>query len=398
MALIPYAYDPTTQDLFLYEDHTISWTLPTPGSLAVKRPYAWNPNSPLYGYRKSLHGISAPYRTFSMQASPAFISDYSVWNDPALEVNKPAFYNSFPPHSACVSPRFMLSCRHCIGVTSDRNPSSRVVPSIYQADSYLASTLLFRFIRHDNQILDISPTDVIGLYVKDTSIPFPAAGQGPGLSGDAAIGEFLSDQAIEPIMLTDAKYCGKGSTAWFVDGSMKIIRMAWENSYTRGRLGNYQMSWRKPDGSDVPYPVAIYFHDSGSRIFVEVKPPTSASAGDGVLASLPNHLVNAADYHASPKNDNYMEFYEAPGVLANFADFQLDNSIDIYLSARGYSMTTGKARRKTAPSLQSVDEQIFILVGTNYGSFTSPTTADGNYGMFSSLTSLPSNYGAFGAT
>jgi len=397
MAMLPYAYDPTTQDLFLYEDHTISWTLPTPGSSSVKRPYAWNPDSPLYGYRKSLHGIAAPYRTFSTTA-PGSYPVYSEWNDPYLEVNKPAFYNSFPPHALCIHPRFMVACMHCF-FAADRNPYHRVVGvGGYTPGTALAESMLYRFIDSDDGIIDIPASDVIGFYNRDTSIPFPAVGQGVGADGDSVLAEFLSDQPIEPIKFTDAKSCGKNATAWFIDGSMKIIRMSWERCYTQGNIGHYRFSWRTPDNAAVPEKVGVYLHDSGSRVFVEVKPPTSAEAGDGVLAALPNHVFGAGDFVYSAKNYNYMEFDEAPGVLANSVDYRLANGWDTYLAARGYSVTKTKANRKSSHSLQSVDDQIFIIIGTQYGSFVSPTTASNNYGTFASLTSTPSNYGSFGVT
>lgn len=352
--LIPYPYIPATQDLWLYEDYEVSWTFPTPSSFMAKRPIAWNPDSPLYGYRDSLRGISAQLRTFSTAYSDPSL--YYPWNDPNDPANKPAFFNSYPPHVRVASPLFIFACRHCGGSTVNRDPLNRVVGNGgYAVGSMFEAVYQYRWLNSDNQeIVNIPPTEIMLGYSFDPPTNF--AGR-----GDLGLTEFLTPQLVPPVQFVDPRSVQHGATAWLLDGSQKIVRLKFTRSYVTHGTQSYAFEAVSPDGSTPPIPVQTYMHDSGSIALIEISPPSSPSAGDGIMGIIPAHIVYAGEL-VNPAVSSATGYFDvqADGYIANPP---LEQHVASYCADRGYPvMPVLPALRGGALALQSVEEEILALL------------------------------------
>lgn len=284
--LIPYEYDAGLQDLWLYEPHTITYT----GGLEstnLLRPYAWNPDGELYGYRKSLEGLTAKYRTHSTSPAVEAKAPYLPFNPDTVE-NRPAYRNSYPPSSTLISSRLVRLCSHCYGGQRTRDVS--VDFTTYRGgDTYLNAADPHRWIRHDDTIVELPNDDVSRPYHWDTSFS-PEAD--PLLGFDNMIVETDYPVDVTPVRVTYGVHARMNQKAWMIDGSMKIIPCRTGisgvlNGVYMQNHGRYEINGLFPNA---------YTHDSGSTFWVEVSPPTSREAGDGVLAVLPYHLVSGSDF------------------------------------------------------------------------------------------------------
>lgn len=369
MAIIPYQYNPALQDLFLYEDHQVSWTN---GSAVYKRPSAWNPTSPLYGYRKSIVGISAAYRTFStlfssLKSPPTLISDYYQFNS-FTDANKPVYYNSYPPCFPLISKRFSAGCLHCFGSVTNRDESNRFISAInYQPNGALAQRLQFRWLNHDNTVADeISGTQVLLSYRKDPQWSDLDA------TGDLGVVEFTRDIAVNPVTFVDARTAGFGATFWLLDGSMKIIRLRLKKAFIRRGIEVFTLEPVNPDGSSITtaQKVENFLHDSGSRLFVEVTPPTSTAAGDGILGMVTAHVFQAYDFvdpntTRSGYGDIVLTFGYPSGDVAKIHPTTKHSRLMQYLNFRGYpAYDIRKARSQGPTATESTNGEILSSLAT----------------------------------
>jgi hypothetical protein len=295
--LISSPYNPATMDLWLYEDHQITWTSPSPGSLWVKRPYAWNPNSWLYGYRKSLVGINATYRTLETSSGS---SVYGA-NDASDPVNKPVFFNSFVPFKAkLISSRVMFTCNHWNPALSYRNPSATYANQYAANSAFIAKTLV-RFIDHDDTIYDRTPADVIYPY------RYVSPAYGTNISvvtstatvEDLAFCELATDAPVAPMQIVDPRTCPLGTPTYYLDSNYKIIPLQYDGAYRDAITGNVQ--YRSQYVATAYGSVAAFQHDSGSSAYMEIKPPTSAAAGDGVLGAVVSSELGSTDFTISKR-------------------------------------------------------------------------------------------------
>lgn len=355
MALIGYPYEPTRDDLFLYEDTNVSWS---DGSAVIKRPYAWNPSSPLYGYRKSLAGMSARYRTFS--STPVSIPAWALAaNDIDKPVSKPAFFNSWPPSICMLNSKFALMCRHCYAVApAVRNASSFFVPQLYASGSYIEAVFNTRFIDENNSFTNLAATALMTPYTTDPAYPNLNAGVG----WDVGISEIAtgSEVSVNPVVIADPTSMVPDSPAWVIDGSDKILRARYKLAWTGMPYEHYWFETTYPDGTPWVGDLATqqlemeYTHDSGSKVFVEISPPTSWSAGDGVLGLVPFHLVSVGTFYPGytrqsrvivPQTnlgDGYSLQASPTGLIAqNYSR----SWIPEYLAHRGHPMQVSYARR-----------------------------------------------------
>jgi hypothetical protein len=291
--LISVAYNPTVHDLWLYEDHVVSWTNPTPSNLTVKRPYAWNPNSPLYGYRKSIQAMPAVYRIMTTNSG---VSAYGA-NLASNPVNRPVFYNSYCPWKAYfISETLGLQSEHWQVSNVYRDPAETFANQ-YASDGVFAATMLIRYITHDNQIFDLSPAEMIWPYNSTSiafgSVPvFGSSGIGAAALQDCAAVECPNGIPVPPIKMADARTAIYGSTCYYLDSNFKIVPIQWRYC---GHYTNDSTKYVVATGAEEP-PVAAFLHDSGSCIFIELQPPTSAAAGDGILAIVTRPVINSADF------------------------------------------------------------------------------------------------------
>lgn len=360
--LIGYPYDPVTQDLWLYQDITISWTVPTPGSQVVKQPYAWNPSSPLYGYRNSLIGISARLRTLdteNVRIGTGTTAPYSTYNDPSNPVKRPVWYNSFPMTFLMLADGFAVSCAHCYSdFDIPRNPSVRLVgPGGYIINGrfdalFTAST---RWLNADNSLRFAADPKNIVPFGSDTyqSIAFQMA-------VDLNVFECLDPSDVPPIIPVDCRSMSLGQTAWLLDSNHKVIRVRSVRNYVDS--GDLRSLFKavNPDGTESPVDVEVFLHDSGTFALAEIKPPTSAAAGDGVMGVLvasvkfPNELVGNQPLQQpmSPPTPGYLA--NKPGVSRNLYE---------YFSARGSPVNPLTfARRTGAHATETVEQQILSIL------------------------------------
>jgi hypothetical protein len=348
--LIPYPYNPATQDLWLYEPITISWTFPSQGSATVYRPYAWNPNSLLYGYRKSLRGLTARLRVFgNSNLDPTFFP----YNDPNDPVNKPVYYNSFPMSQKVIASRFMHMCAHCYTATglSVRDPNKRLVDAgsggHYPANGYFDALLSesFRWLDSDNSLIQhIDPQDIIGPYNSD-----PAVLDAFAFGLDFTMLETSFDLLAPAVTYVDARTLPLGSTAWMLDSNHKIVRYAFRSQRVLSSVLEQTESFDaavNPDGTPCAISPIIFLHDSGTHFLVEVSPPTSAQAGDGVLGFITEEISSAAWVTVMGE-----------GLIANTPPLK-DYKVLSYLALRGETVSLAQARNQGPYASQTTEQQI----------------------------------------
>jgi hypothetical protein len=352
--ILPYPYDPVTQDLWLYEPVTISWTDPAPGSATIKRPYAWNPNSPLYGYRKSLMGMTARPRQLGNLA-PLIEPPYTLINDPNDPVNQPVYYNSFPYQEWVISKRFMTVCSHCYGTFSDRNPLKTFVGvgalGHYQLNSYLHAVMTqsFRWIDENNNLIQqLDPTQLMAPYETDLT-------NYPGMvnNSDTALCESYEDLLAPTVKYVDMRSLPTGTNGWLLDSNHKILRAQFNAEWVDSReLSSGDYTVLNPDGTVAPYPTPQFTGDSSTTLWVELKPPTKKSAGDGVLARATWGISSSS-----------WIVRDAAGVIANEAPLAPNNDLWNYMAFRGYPLDeVGLVPRRWRAATQAVEQQILDAV------------------------------------
>jgi hypothetical protein len=351
--ILPYVYDPVTQDLWLYESVTISWTSPSPGSATIKRPYAWNPNSPLYGYRKSLSGMTARPRqlgNLGPQDPP-----YTTINNPADPVNQPVYYNSFPFAQWVVSRRFMTICSHCYFYFGDRNPAKMFVgvgaSGHYQTGSYLHAvmTQAFRWIDGDNQLIqELDPTLLMAGYITDLT-------NYPGMvnSSDTALVESYEDLKAPPIKYVDMRSVPAGTVGWELDSNHKIIRARFNRCFVDSRsVLQPDYTLLNPDGSEALYTFPTFEGDSSGTILVELVPPSTKEAGDGVLA-----------WAIGGRSSSSWLTRDSVGTIATTPPLEPYNDLLDYMAFRGYPIPEIElVPRRWRAGTELVEQQILTAV------------------------------------
>ena len=353
--LIPYAYNPTTQDLWLYADHTVTWTVPTAGSAPAKIPVGWNPNSPLYGYRNSLRGITTRLRTWSNFCGAALADTYDTWNNPLLDANKPVFYNSYPMQFTVVSEQFMFGCAHCYAVGGARNPSLTYVPNVFPADSQSANATMFRWLDSDNSVMQvIDAEDVLRGYATDPPTNLACL-------SDLALFETKATITAPPVLVADVRTISRTKTLWLLDSNMKIIRLEQVLSCVQNGRDRYQFKAVAPDGSALPAIVQTFLHDSGSIVLAEITPPSSSAAGDGVMGIVPAHIFSSDEFVVGTSKKLGYEDFVAAGDFANAASTA--TNVRSYIASQGFPMPSLRnARRQDTHALETVDQQILALL------------------------------------
>jgi hypothetical protein len=354
--LIPYTYDPATQDLWLYEDYTVNVTVPSPFTIAAKRPIAWNPNSPLYGYRKSIQGITTRLRTFTQFCGNSLAEFYSTWNDPALAVNKPVFYNSYPQHFVLISDRFMFGCLHCFGQSGARNPAQFYVGNGgFTAGGLNDAATMFRWLDADNNVIVTrSPSTVLRGFTTDTGYSLQCR-------SDLALFELSSTVTVPPVTVVDPRNFGKDAKMWLLDSNHKIVRLKQYNSYVAAGVDTYSSTAVAPDGSTLPGTPTVFVQDSGSFCLVEIKPPSDWNLGDGILGVIAAHMDLHDQFLAPSVPRVGYEDLTAVGTLANSAS--VPTHLRDYCAARSSPMVAlNQSWRQTALASQTVEQQILTLL------------------------------------
>jgi hypothetical protein len=323
--------------------------------MSVLRPVGWNPGSPLYPYRGSILGLTARYRTNSTASTASQQAPYTAYNNPASSRNIPNFYNSYPPGFAVVSQRMMYGCRHCFFAMSARDTGKFLVGNGGYPDSSAAALLSFRWIGIDDELIDeIEPEDIY--------LPYTSDGPNlPAMSSDSCCFESVRSLLVDPISIGDCTNIGaEQSNAWIVDGNDKVIKAKIRYAYNAGSLPYFRITTVDPSGNAPPIQPLEFLHDSGARIFVEVKPATDDAAGDGIVAMLPVHIVSPG-YFTNGFDISGYERLSGSGWLATTNP--VDHAFRSYCFKRGYPMKPLLSCRRTdAKASQTNQAQILITL------------------------------------
>ena len=349
--LIPYAYNPAIHDLFLYEDHVVTWTQPTAGSVNVKRPYAWNPNSLLYGYRKSLTGMLAIYRTMQTVFPATSWGENSASNP----VNDPVFKNTYVIVKAYFfTPRLAMQSRHWQSPLVYRNPAYTFADAYGAGTKFIAEGLV-RFIDHDNTITDWDASDLLYIY-QQVSAAFGNHWAVSGASGPADLGmvEAKQDIPVAPMVIADSRTVPVDAPAFVIDSNQKIIACSALTTY------NTQNDPRliSKAVSNAPYVIA-FNHDSGSVMLVELKPPTSAAAGDGIMGLIPKSLESGSDLIGTAN------VYGTTGIGLIFPENHANSPQVLYQQSLGFSWPAASVyQRQTTEMIatESTQQQIISVI------------------------------------
>lgn len=289
-----YAYDPALQDMFLYEDVTLSYSVPSAGTIAAKQIIGWNPQSWVYPYRKSLQGFGLSYR----QYTPSWGPRSPNWNDPAFNAltpyaTYPQFYhNMYAVQMFSMGAKYLYTCSHVYDCTPTtvRNPANRWLPNYMPPNTEQTTLLRWRFVSHDDQVTEVNAEDLLPPYVGDPE--YPALKLGPALSNltpDVCMTETQANHGIPSVLWGNATNIGFNAKAFILSNTGIVHRSVVTTSFVQSQSLVSVIAGRKPDNTPVFW--YLWLYDSGTTVWVEVKPPTSAEAGDGVLAMLTGQVV-----------------------------------------------------------------------------------------------------------
>lgn len=371
-------YNPVTQDLFLYEDLVISWTEPTPGTTTVKRPYAWNPNCPLYAYRRSLEGLVAPYRTFSTLYTGLPQPEVEAVNPQSNPVNKPMWRNSFPPTAKVISPHMMHWCAHAYGFDNPlaygNRVAGRMLTALYAPNTYLSQVFKLRFIDGDNNITEIALDQCELPYSFDSTNGIVSPyGTGSPWYNDVASAILSQPFPFTPLTLVAAGSISPKTWIYLNAGNMMMQEIFFRSVgfRTSGSGGSNER------GNHIVYNDlhnVMFQHDSGSVFLTELREPTSAAAGDGVMGVAIGHVQfpppdneGSAVYKAGvpPFNANGVGVNPAKNpAFPQVADSAYDNFI-AYWNTRGYpfpSVAQGAWPSVYTPATETSMQSVLAVV------------------------------------
>jgi hypothetical protein len=345
IALIGYPYSAATQDLWLYQQETVTHNA---GSTLVEAPVAWNPGSPLYGYRQSLQGISLRKRYVSASAAndptvlPAQYNYFATFNNPADPANKWAFNNCFPMAFFAASKKHLFTCSHCYAQQPNqvRNTSLKWSGTVFTPNSLNDRLVTFKWMNKSNVITDsFETTQVMAPYNADP-------GTSLVINTDVSISELEGELSFQPLQVVNFLNLAPGATLWMLDSAMKIVRMRLVKAHVENFFSNLYSEERfvvesmLPDGSATA-DIFFYQHDSGTILLTEISPPTSAQAGDGVMGLIASHVqVGGYEYLS---NVIYGEL-SAPGYQGSAGTY---TKIRDYLADSGYPMRPLAQARRT---------------------------------------------------
>lgn len=368
-------YNPALDDIWLYRQEQVTYGSATQ---TYWRPYAWNPQSRLYGYRNSLQALRANNRTFSTYLGTTFggavlLPYYSNIN-PNNEANKAIYYNSFPPTWVKMSDQHMHLCAHCFDVNlRERNPNSSWAS--WYGDS-LQVAMGLRWIKSDNQIIEKTASDFTEPYDREN-------GQNVGAPKfqDSACVDIKTPVDVPSIKLVNPQTILQGTTGFIIDCNGKIFDVTYVASWvcdtagTTQNGGNYGFPltgrqgttegalWSYTNANGVPNE---FLHDSGDLLFVPISAPTSAEAGDGVLAMIHGHRFSAADvqYQEISGDDigNLMPCIRAttPSSLSQ----EYEDWKDYWLSRGVTFQFLNAPRNNQAVATETVEQQILSILNT----------------------------------
>lgn len=378
-------YNPATDDLWLYRQEVSTYGSSTQ---TLTRPYAWNPNSRLYGYRNSLQALRANNRTLGTYVFNSFTGldvptyQYFAAITPDTPENKPCYYNSWPPTWVKASDQHLYICRHCFDATvfSQRNPSSSFANYYGDSNHVLIG---YRWIKSDNTLISKNPSDFTEPYFLDGDF---VAGD-PCPQGDVACIDLKNSLDVPAINFVNPQTITQGTQGFVIDCNGKIMDFTFITAFVRDTAGvqadeNYlfpmvgfantgqafAFMFMETEGNQ-----NIWLHDSGDLWFVEISPPSSPLAGDGVLAMIPGHVVRLSNHYNKEVLGNEIadNVFTSPNVIdPRYMATICPSSLSVeyqnwasYWASRGAPYTFLDApRANQALSSESVEQQILSAV------------------------------------
>lgn len=360
--ITPQGYIPARDDLFLYRLEQVTYGSVTQTLL---RPYAWNPNSALYGYRNSLQALRASNRTFTTYAGGSFgigqaSLDHWLAQIPNTPQNQPVYYNSWPPTWVKASDQHLWMCSHCFNVDIffARDPNSSFA-TFYQ-DS-LQVVMGFRWITSDNQILDFVPSDFSWPYMNDGDFLNPVSlPQGT----DTACIDLKTPIAVPAITLVDPRTIIQGAEMFVIDSNLKRVPVTFVAAMekTAENQNGVQLLEASPSSNAQHFSCVdandfevLWQHDSGDLFFVELQAPTSLAAGDGVLGLIAGHIYTNSIVKQPIQGDQLVPLQATPTCTnVNTAAMTAWNT---YWQNRGVSYVWNSYPRGSQPVAQQTTEQ-----------------------------------------
>lgn len=306
-------YDPIKDDLFLYQDELITWS---GGSATVKVPYAWNPNSTLYDYRRSLEGIRAPYRNFS---SPHWVGppvgpvqQALFAANPDIPVNYPITRNSWPPTAYFGDKRKFFLCEHCwttVFLPRYQTLNLTLQDFFSSTGAYTVAMSSLRFIDGDNNIATLQSSLFEYPYVRDQHLVYPrdTCVSAPHPM-DKLVTLYSQDFPFNPVVLLDAGSVPTDRPWYYLNaGNMIIQDMSSKGSGEIGRVPLNDISVSQPFAPFGPVQSGIhaigghpydlpYMHDSSSLFVTPIQLPSYVGAGDGILGVAHGHLLSSISF------------------------------------------------------------------------------------------------------
>lgn len=207
-----------------------------------------------------------------------------------------------------MSDQHLNVCAHCFSVSdfAQRDPSSSFAS--YYGDS-LQVVMGYRWIKSDNTIINKTASDFTQPYALDGEI-YP----GSPKYQDVACIDLKSSLDVPAVTLANAQSLTQGTRCFCIDCNGKVIDFTFICLWVLDTAGsdidpNYGFPLTGYPGVtqgamwlfvDTQGYTNAWLHDSGDLWFVEISPPSSPEAGDGVLAMLPAHLVRADSLFYEP--------------------------------------------------------------------------------------------------
>lgn len=227
--------------------------------------------------------------------TPSYTSTYGA-NSASDPINRPVFYNSYVPWKAyAFGRRTLIQSKHWQTSLNYRDPTKNYGNLFTSGSSFIASTLV-RWISHDNIVFDATPSDMLQPYMK-VPVAFGNGWANGNINlADAAITECAFDIPVAPFQMIDARTVPLGTKAFTCDSNFKIAELQWYGcAYQVGFPNSFVFRTYFVQQSGATESPLWFEHDSGSTVFVELKPPTSAEAGDGILAIVMFSLESGGD-------------------------------------------------------------------------------------------------------
>jgi hypothetical protein len=233
-----------------------------------------------------------------------------------------------------------------------------------------------RWIKSDNQIIEKTASDFTEPYDREN-------GQYVGAPKfqDSACVDIKTPVDVPSIKLVNPQTMLQGTTGFIIDCNGKIFDVTYVASWVNDTAGTTQSGgqygfplvgtqgitqgalWSYVNANGVQN---VFLHDSGDLFFIPISAPTSAEAGDGVLAMIHGHLYSTStvQYQEITADDigNLMGYLWAttPSSLSQ----EYEDWKDYWLSRGVTFQFLNAPRNNQAVATETVEQQILSILNT----------------------------------